>query len=115
MLSLGAVACSSDNENPSEQIIKVINDATEKVKGAKDAEETQKIATETGEKIKEISEKYPDYEATDDEKKKLGEATQAFVQASVEKTFQSIPKDELQNAANKIKEEAKKNSTTESE
>lgn len=108
MLSFGALSCSQKSGNPAEEIVEVIDEATQKVKNAKDAAEAKEIAVETGKKISEISEKYPDYEATDAEKQKLNEATKRFVEANVEKTFKAIPKDELESAANKINDESGK-------
>lgn len=96
LAALALTACSKPN--PTDEVVKVMDEATAKIEKAKSVEEVQQIGEEMGDKMTKLQEEYPDYEPNAEEQQRIQEASLKMMQASAKLFKQSVP-DALQNPA----------------
>lgn len=86
LCAVAALAFAACNDNPVQEAVNLINKTTEKVEKAKNIDDINRATEELSEGMRELHDKYPDYQQTEDDEKRILEAGEKMQKALLDKS-----------------------------
>lgn len=91
-IAIAAIALTGCNKtNPTDDMIKAMDEATEQMKKASSFQDVQKIGQEMGAKLTKIKGEHPDYKPSKEDQERIQEAALRMAQASAEVSRRTMP------------------------